>query len=123
MEKVDGIGGLFFRAREPEKLAAWYAAHLGVDLTPADYETRPWHQAAGPTVFAPFPADTTYFGDARQQWMVNFRVRDLAAMVKQLEAAGVAVELDQETYPNGWFARLSDPEGNPIQLWQPGGVA
>jgi glyoxylase I family protein len=123
MEKVDGIGGLFFRAREPEKLAAWYAAHLGVDLTPADYETRPWHQAAGPTVFAPFPADTTYFGDARQQWMVNFRVRDLGAMVKQLEAAGVAVEVDPETYPNGWFARLSDPEGNPIQLWQPGGVA
>ncbi len=72
-------------------------------------------------MFEPFPDDTRYFGRPEQAWMVNFRVRDLAAMIKQLHAAGIAVEVDAEHYPNGHFARLQDPEGNPIQLWQPTG--
>lgn len=121
MERVHGIGGLFFRARDPKALAAWYSTHLGVDLTPPDYEQTSWRQEAGPTVFEPFPLDTKYFGRLEQTWMVNFRVRNLAAMVKQLHRAGIAVEVDPEEYPNGFFARLNDPEGNPIQLWQPGG--
>jgi len=78
-------------------------------------------QEAGPTVFAPFPEKTEYFGDAKQSWMVNFRVRNLDAMTTQLRAAGIEVEVDLEEYPNGRFARLIDPEGNPIQLWQPSG--
>lgn len=122
MEKVDGIGGLFFRAREPKALAVWYSEHLGVGLTPTDYNQPAWRQEAGETVFEPFAFDTQYFGRPEQQWMLNFRVRDLAAMVKQLESAGIAVEVDIEEYPNGFFARLQDPEGNPIQLWQPAGV-
>ena len=76
-------------------------------------------RAGGPTAFAPFPEDTEYFGDAGKQWMINFRVAKLDAMVAQLGAAGIAVEINPEKYPNGRFARLHDPEGNPIELWEP----
>lgn len=117
MEKVDGFGGVFFRAKDPAALAEWYATHLGVDKVPGDYETPPWQQQAGPTVFAPFAADTTYFG-AQQQFMLNFRVRDLEAMIAQLRTAGIDVARGEDL-PNGKFARLSDPEGNPIELWEP----
>jgi predicted enzyme related to lactoylglutathione lyase len=119
MERVTGIGGFFFRAKDPTALAQWYADHLGVDLVPPTYEEEVWRQEAGPTVFAPFPADTEYFGRDEQAWMINFRVRDRDAFVQQLRDAGVEVEVDPELYPNGRFARLVDPEGNPIQLWEP----
>lgn len=119
MHRATGIGGLFFRAKNPTKMAEWYRQHLGIDLVPSDYSQKPWSQAAGPTVFAPFPAESEYFGDASKQWMINFRVSDLDAIVKQLRAAGLAVTLDEESCPNGRFARLSDPEGNPIELWEP----
>ncbi|MGO9012153.1 MAG: VOC family protein [Bryobacteraceae bacterium] len=119
MERVNGIGGLFFRARDPAGLGQWYRDHLGIALVPASYEDRPWQQQAGPTAFAPFPGTTTYFGDAGKAWMVNFRVTNLDAMIAQLRAAGIAVEPDPQVYPNGRFARLHDPEGNPIELWEP----
>jgi predicted enzyme related to lactoylglutathione lyase len=119
MEQVTGIGGFFFRAQNPDSLAQWYRDHLGINLVPADYETEPWSQAAGPTAFAPFEHDTEYFGRAEQQWMINFRVRDLDQMVEQLRAASLEVKVDPEPYPNGRFARLHDPEGNPIELWEP----
>ena len=121
MEKVTGIGGLFFRARDPKALSAWYREHLGIDVVPEDSDQPPWQQQAGPTVYAPFPEDTDYFGNPDRQWMINFRVADLDAMVRQLKAAGIPVELDSELYPNGRFARAQDPEGNPIELWQPAG--
>jgi predicted enzyme related to lactoylglutathione lyase len=110
-----------FRAKDPKALAAWYSQHLGIPPTPKDYDQEPWRQEEGHTVFAPFSAKTEYFGRPVQMWMINFRVRDLAAMVKQLREADIKVEVDPEEYPNGWFARLEDPEGNPIQLWQPAG--
>jgi predicted enzyme related to lactoylglutathione lyase len=119
MEKVTGIGGLFFRARDPAALGRWYEQHLGVTLTPAGYDQPPWQQGAGPTVFAPFPESTEYFGNPAQVWMVNFRVRDLDAMTTQLRLAGITVTTDPQLYPNGRFARLHDPEGNPIELWEP----
>jgi len=119
MEKVSGIGGFFFRSRDPKALVAWYRTHLGIDPTPTSYDQQPWRQEAGATIFAPFPAETDYFGRKEQAWMINFRVRNLGAIVEQLRKAGIAVEVDRETYPNGRFARLADPEGNPIQLWQP----
>jgi predicted enzyme related to lactoylglutathione lyase len=121
MERVQGIGGVFFRAKDPKTLAAWYEANLGVTRVPASYDALPWRTSAGTTIFAAFKEDTSYFGDRRLQWMINFRVRDLNKMVVQLRERGIAVEVDSEVYPNGRFARLSDPEGNPIQLWQPGG--
>jgi predicted enzyme related to lactoylglutathione lyase len=119
MEKVTGIGGLFFRAQDPARVRSWYHQHLGVTLTPTGDGQLPWHQEAGPSVFEPFPADTSYFGRQENVWMINFRVRDLAAMVAQLQAAGLEVTVDPETYPNGRFARLFDPEGNPVELWEP----
>lgn len=115
LEKVTGIGGIFFRARDGNALSGWYARHLGVDPGNAV-----WQQQAGPTVFAPFKHDTDYFGRRDQQWMINFRVQDLSALIAQLEAAGIAVETrpdwDSEI---GRFARIHDPEGNPIELWEP----
>ena len=117
MEKVLGIGGFFWRAKDPDALAKWYEDNLGIIGVPGSYGAKSWEQEAGATVFVPFKHDTTYFA-ADKQWMINFRVRDLKAMVAQLTANGIAVEVDPETYPNGWFASLKDPEGNSIQLWQ-----
>ena len=119
MEKVAGIGGLFFRAHDPKALGNWYLQHLGIALEPTS-EGRPvWQQEAGPTVFSPFPETTKYFGDPQKVWMVNFRVHDLDKMVAQLRTGGIEVK-GPESYPNiGRFARLHDPEGNPIELWQP----
>lgn len=72
-------------------------------------------------MFEPFREDTTYFGEARHQFMLNFRVADLSAMVAQLRSGGIEVEVDDEVHPNGRFARFRDPEGNPIAVWQPKG--
>jgi glyoxylase I family protein len=117
-QRVLGIGGLFFKAENPESLARWYETHLGISLTPTSYGQKPWLQEAGPTVFAPFKKSTTYFGKPEQRWMINFRVADLKAMVAQLRAIGITVD-EPASYPNGDFAGLQDPEGNPIELWQP----
>jgi len=103
-------------------LAKWYEEHLGIDPVPSDYNQPVWQQATGPTVFAPFPQDSTYFGSPQQSWMVNFRVRSLDAIVAQLRESGVAVEVDPAKYPKGRFARLHDPDGNPIELWEPAGA-
>ncbi len=81
-----------------------------------------WWQQASPTVFTAMPADSAHFGDPARAWAVNLRVRDLDAMVRRLRAAGVDVVVDSETYPNGRFADLRDPEGNPVQLWEPAGA-
>jgi glyoxylase I family protein len=118
MQKVLGIGGLFFKSEDPERLAQWYETHLGISVVPKSYEQEPWRQEAGPTAFAPFKQDTTYFGKPQQSWMINFRVANLQAMVAQLRSAGITVN-EPESYPNGDFSRLQDPEGNPIELWQP----
>jgi glyoxylase I family protein len=119
MEKVAGIGGLFFRAHDPKALGNWYQQHLGIDLTPTSEGGKVWQQEAGPTAFSPFPDTTKYFGDPQKVWMVNFRVHDIDKMIAQLRTAGIEVK-DPESYPNiGRFARLHDPEGNPIELWQP----
>ncbi len=119
MESVSGIGGVFFRADDPTALGKWYAEYLGVLEVPTDYDSPVWIQAAGPTVFAPFPSDTDHFGDPGNHWMINFRVDDLDAIVEQFRAAGIDVEVNPEAAPNGRFARLADPERNPIELWEP----
>ncbi|MEM8987348.1 MAG: VOC family protein [Pseudomonadota bacterium] len=115
---VTGIGGVFFRAKDPAALQAWYKKHLDVGGPPHGL----WFPGAGPSVFAPFKADTDYFGRADQQWMINLRVSDLDALMKKLSDAGITVE----TRPDEWdvegvgrFARVHDPEGNPIELWEP----
>ena len=120
MERVQGIGGVFFKAEDPPALSRWYAEHLGVMAPPQSYDEAVWEQEQGPTVFAPFGAeqwDSPHLGPSG--WGINFRVADLDGMVEQLRAAGLAVEVDPEAYPNGRFAHLADPEGNPVQLWEP----
>jgi len=119
IEKVTGIGGFFFRAKDPKALGLWYEQHLGILPIPTSYGESGWQQEAGPTAFAPFKETSNYFGDPQKVWMLNFRVRDLDKMAAQLQAAGIAVKIDPQSYPNGRFARLHDPEGNPIELWQP----
>ena len=119
MERVAGIGGLFFRAHDPKALGKWYEQHLGISLTPTSEGGTVWQQEAGATAFTPFPETTKYFGDTSKGWMVNFRVHDMGKMVAQLRTAGIEVK-DPESYPGlGSFTRLHDPEGNPIELWQP----
>jgi glyoxylase I family protein len=118
-EKVIGIGGFFFRAKDPKALGLWYQQHLGILTIPTSYGEHGWQQEAGPTAFAPFKETSGYFGDPQKVWMLNFRVRDLDKMAAQLQAAGIEVKIDPQSYPNGRFARLYDPEGNPIELWQP----
>ena len=119
MEKVTGIGGFFFRAKDPKALGLWYQQHLGISAIPTSAEDSPWQQEAGVTAFAPFKETSDYFGDSNKVWMLNFRVRDLDKMAAQLRAAGIEVKMDEQSDSYGKFARVHDPEGNPIELWQP----
>jgi predicted enzyme related to lactoylglutathione lyase len=118
MERVVGIGGHFLRAKDPAALSAWYREKLGLD---AD-ENGVWHQEPGRTVFATFAADTDYFGARypQQQAMINFRVRDLDAMLAQLRELAADVADDAQDHEGiGKFGWVTDPEGNRVELWQP----
>jgi predicted enzyme related to lactoylglutathione lyase len=119
MERVLGVGGVFFKARDPKALAAWYAAHLGVPFDAG--QTYGMFTAANgdQTVWSVFPHDTNYFAPSTVPYMFNFRVRDLAAMLAQLRAAGAQVEERVEEYDYGNFGWVMDPEGNRIELWEP----
>jgi catechol 2,3-dioxygenase-like lactoylglutathione lyase family enzyme len=112
---VLGVGGIFFRARQPAVLAAWYREHLGIGA-----DGPIWHQAEGPAVFAPFDAETDYF-PAGRQFMLNVRVSGLDALIEALRAAGIEVttKAEWDTPETGRFARIHDPEGSPIELWEP----
>ncbi len=116
MERVLGVGGYFIRAADPAALGAWYRECLGLD---AD-ENGLWRPEAGVTVFAAFESGTDYFGSSSQQTMLNFRVRDLDAMLAQLRSKGADVsEETQDMDGVGRFGWVTDPEGNRIELWQP----
>ena len=110
--KVTGIGGTFFRARDPDALKAWYTEHLG--LPDAVFQSP-----AGTVVWGPFDMDTDYFGPSGQQWMLNYRVDDLDGMLEQLRAAGAEVEDKVEELEFGRFGWAVDPEGNRFELWEP----
>lgn len=118
-ERVQGIGGFFFRSQDPKALAVWYQRNLGIVLTPTEYNQPVWQQTAGPTAFQPFSMNSKYIGPAQHSWMLNFRVANLDAIVAQLRASNIEVEIDPQVYPNGRFARLEDPDGNRLELWQP----
>ncbi|HJT33175.1 MAG TPA: VOC family protein [Pirellulales bacterium] len=120
MERVIGIGGVFFKARDPQALAAWYREHLGLPIeTGQTYGSLKSQRAGEETVWSTFPVDTTYFGGGDQACMLNYRVRDLDAMPTQLRAAGAAVDDRVEECDNGRFGWASDPEGNRFELWEP----
>ena len=116
MKNITGIGGFFFRSNDPVALKEWYINVLGVDI-----QEMVWQQQSGPTVLEPFKQDTDYFNKDKQ-WMLNLRVSDLKSLIQDLEAKGVIVEQKDEwnSMPEfGIFARVQDPEGNPIELWEP----
>ncbi len=120
MHKVSGIGGFFFRAKDPDAIADWYRVNLGIDPVPMTEGGVSWRQEAGETAFTAMEGAVDQFGAPDRQWAINFRVPDLDGMVAQLRAAGIAVDVDANDYGHlGRFASLADPEGNPIQLWQP----
>ena len=120
MEKVTGIGGIFFKANDPARMAAWYREKLGIESEDghADFVWREHNQPAeeGRTVWSLFPRDTEYLGGS--PFMINYRVANLERMLEQLRSAGVAVE-KVEDYDYGRFAWITDPEGNRIELWEP----
>ncbi len=123
MAKVVGIGGVFFKAKDPKALSAWYRERLGL-------ETQPWGGAIlehgrldkpgklGQTVWNPFPADTKYFEPSDKPYMINLRVDNLAAMLDQLRAAGAKVLDRGEDGDNGKFGYVVDPDGNVVELWE-----
>ncbi len=121
---VLGMGGYFFRARDPEALKAWYREHLevgggmGADPVTGEPNEWVWYSQDGPMVFEPFKADSTYFA-AEKQAMINLRVSDLDALLARLRAADIEIAREEEMEGVGRFARIHDPEDNPIELWEP----
>ena len=119
-----GMGGYFFRAQDPAALKAWYRENLGVgggigtDPETGESSEYVWYHEGGPMVFEPFAADTDYFADDKQA-MINLRVRDLDGLLAKLREAGVAITQEQDMEGLGRFARVHDPEGNAIELWEP----
>ena len=121
MAKVIGLGGFFFKARDPKALAEWYAKHLGLEINPYFGGTKFRDDAQGPgcIVWRPFKDDTQYFAPSDKPFMINFRVDDLDALLAQLRGAGVQVDAKVDKSEYGAFGWIMDPEGNRLELWQP----
>lgn len=123
MKRVTGIGGIFFKCRDPEKAKAWYEEHLGI---PSDEHgvTFAWNPVNEPgkkvvTVWSPFAQDTFYFAPSNKPFMINYRVEKLEALLEALREEGVEVIGEVEEHSYGKFAWIMDPEGNKIELWEP----
>jgi predicted enzyme related to lactoylglutathione lyase len=121
MQKVRGIGGVFFKSKDPKALSKWYADHLGVPVEDWGGAAFPWSDPTGKavTVWNAFSADTGYFAPSTAPFMINFRVDDLDAMLAQLRALGDTVDDKVEASEFGKFGWVMDPDGNRIELWQP----
>jgi catechol 2,3-dioxygenase-like lactoylglutathione lyase family enzyme len=124
MEKVTGIGGIFFKTTDPKKIKAWYREHLGITPGSHGAVAFEWREKDDPaktgyTVWGPFPDDTDYFDPSPAPFMINYRVDNLDAMLEQLRSAGVTVDDRVEEYEYGRFGWVMDPEGNRIELWEP----
>lgn len=123
MKRVTGIGGIFFKAKDPDKLREWYREHLGIEAESWGYHFQ-WRddpqKDGGTTVWSVFPDTSKYFGPSTQPFMINYRVADLTELLNELRAAGVEVDPksgDDSEY--GKFGWVMDPEGNRIELWEP----
>lgn len=124
MKRVTGIGGVFFKAKDPAKLAAWYRDHLGMKIEDWGGVVFPWASpdnpgGVGTTVWSPFPESTGYFEPSPAGFMINYRVEDLDALLAVLREEGCAVDEKVEASEFGKFGWVMDPEGNRIELWQP----
>ena len=121
--RVTGIGGVFFKAKDPKALLEWYRRHLGLDITEYGWSFR-WEddkQSARLTQLGVFAESSDYFDPSTQNWMINFRVEDLDGLLEVLKEEGVTLVGTPETYDYGKFGWILDPEGNKIELWQPMG--
>ena len=123
MKRVTGIGGIFFKSKDPDSLKRWYGEHLGIPADEHGY-TFQWREESdreqvGFTVWSPFPHDTQYFNPSTAPFMINYRVDDLDGLLAALREEGVAVEDPIQEYEYGRFAWINDPEGNRIELWEP----
>jgi catechol 2,3-dioxygenase-like lactoylglutathione lyase family enzyme len=124
-ERVTGIGGVFFKARDPKALSVWYREKLGLTLAEAaEFSLFEWRDRedsgrVGTTVWSLFRSDSDYFAPSQATFMINYRVRNLDRMLAQLRALGVSVESKVAEEFNGRFAWVVDPEGNKIELWEP----
>ena len=123
MKKVTGIGGIFFKCNDPDKIKAWYKTHLGLD-TDAYGTNFEWRQGEdsskkGFTQWSPFSAGTKYFEPSQKEFMINYRVHNLEALVEQLKKEGVTIVDDIETFEYGKFVHILDVENNKIELWEP----
>ncbi len=123
MKRATGIGGIFFKSENPEKLYQWYEKHLGIkrEATGAAFEWRDAEDAQkkGMTVWSIFPSHTKYFDPSRASFMINYRVDDLDALLKVLKEEGVEIDPHREDCDYGRFAWITDPDGNRIELWEP----
>lgn len=123
MKKVTGIGGIFFKCKDAKKIREWYQTHLGLNTT--DYgATFEWRQhddpaKKGSTQWSPFGENTTYFEPSQKDFMINYRVENLEALVAQLRAESVTILDDIASYDYGKFVHIMDPEGNKVELWEP----
>ncbi len=125
VRRVTGIGGIFFKCQDPEKIKQWYKTHLGLEIDQygAKFE---WQQAGdstkkGYTIWTPFSAKTKYFAPSSKDFMINYRVENLEALVDELKKEGVTVLDTVETYEYGKFSHVLDVEGNKIERWEPAG--
>ena len=123
MRRVTGIGGVFFKSRDPERLRAWYRDHLGVPIESWGGAIFPWNEPELPgrepcTIWSPFKADTTYFGPGDAPFMINYRVPDLDGLLTLLRAEGVSIDERRQDGPDGRFAWVFDPDGNRVELWE-----
>lgn len=123
MRRVTGLGGIFFKAENPEQLYQWYEQHLGIKRNPDGHGVAfRWQDdgdARGFTAWAIFTKESEYFNPSRQSFMLNYRVENLDALLDTLRAEGVWIDPKREDYDYGRFAWILDPEGNRIELWEP----
>jgi predicted enzyme related to lactoylglutathione lyase len=123
MKKVTGIGGIFFKCKDPKKMTEWYKEHLGLNTN--DYgATFEWYESPGSskkamTQWSPFSETTQYFAPSTKEFMINYRVENLEALVEELKKGGVTIVDAIETYDYGKFIHILDAEGNKIELWEP----
>jgi predicted enzyme related to lactoylglutathione lyase len=124
IKKVTGIGGIFFKCKDPKKMTEWYKTNLGLNTNPYGGATFEWYEGAdstkkGQTLWQPFPEDTKYFEPSTQDYMINYRVDNLEALIEEFKKNGVTIVDTMETVDYGKFIHILDAEGNKVQLWQP----
>lgn len=123
MKRVTGIGGLFFKSDNPQMIREWYSRHLGIALQGDHGAVFTWGKEGtdikGSTVWSPFKKTTTYFQPSEKDFMFNYRVENLEALLAVLKEEGVQVVGEMEVYDYGKFGWIMDPDGNKIELWEP----